>query len=168
MKMTVTHGYLIQLANLLSNPERIFSGPCSGEVGYKVFMNRNTAKVYLDGYVQAFPIDPKWSEYTQKHDAIYYANKVVTNDDLAALPEDKQKEITAQIAAIDAEYKDTIEKEMASRRERDKMLAEEVEVDLYTVTPEEIHIEGPDAWKIWTILFNEGKGFIRKPVTQEA
>lgn len=161
MKMTVKHSYLIQLANILANAPRIFAGDCQGSVAYKVYMNRNTAKTYLDGFAQAFPEDPKWAEYAQKHDAVYDEVNVQTPAELAALPPEKQAEITERVAKVDTEYKDVIEKHRATETERNKTLEELVEVDLYTVKPTDIHITGEDAWKIWHILYNEGNGIIR-------
>lgn len=161
MKMTVKHSYLIQLANILDNAPMIFSGDCQGNVGYKVYLDRNVAKTYRDGFAQAFPEDPKWAEYAAKHDAVYFKAKAATAAQLAALPPEKQAEITEQVAAIDAEYKDVIEKHNAMKMERDKTLNEIVEVDLHTVSPSDIHIKGPDAWKIWDTLYNDGNGIIR-------
>lgn len=161
MKMTVKHSYLIQVANILANPARIFSGDCQGSVAYKVYMDRNVAKTYLDGFLQAFPEDPKWAEYTQKHDGVYAEAHVQTAAELAALPEEKQAEITAQIAAIDTEYKDTIDKHRELELEQRKTLDEIVEVDLYTVKPSEVNIQGQGAWEIWDILYNGGNGIIR-------
>jgi hypothetical protein len=161
MKMTVKHSYLIQLANILANPSRIFSGDCQGSVAYKVYMNRNIAKTYLDGFVQAFPEDPKWLEYTQKHDSVYNEANVQTAAQLAALPPEKQAEITERVAAIDAEYKDVIEKNKALELERRKTLDDIVEVDLYTVKPTDIQIQGQGAWEIWDVLYNNGNGIIR-------
>ena len=161
MHMTVKHGYLIQIANILEYPERIFGGKCNGSVAYKVYMNRNVAKTYLEGFRQAFPADPQWLEYSRKHDAVYADAHVTTTQELAALPQEKQDEINSAIHAIDEEYKDVIEKEHATEAERRKMLDEDVEVDLYTVDPDEIEISGQDAWQLWAILFNDGNGFIR-------
>ena len=161
MHMTVKHSYLIHVANILTHPERIFGGTCKGSIAYKMYLNRNVAKTYWDGFMQAFPVDPKWDEYVQKHDGVYAEEKVVTQNDLANLPEKKRADITAKIAEIDAEYKDVIEHEQAMEIERRKMLDEEVEVDLYTVAPDDVEISGPDGWKLWTILFNDGNGFIR-------
>lgn len=161
MKMTVKHSYLIQLANILANPGRIFSGECKGTVAYKVYMDRNVAKTYLDGFVQAFPEDPRWVEYMQKHDNVYREANVQTTTQLAALPPEQQAEITEKISAIDAEYKDAIEKNNAIEIERRKTLDEEVEVDLYTVNSADISIQGDDAWVIWDVLYNNGNGIIR-------
>ena len=168
MKMTVKHSYLIQLANILANPSRIFSGDCQGSVAYKVYMNRNIAKTYLDGFVQAFPEDPKWLEYMQKHDSVYNEANVQTAAQLAALPPEKQAEITERVAAIDAEYKDVIEKNKALELERRKTLDDIVEVDLYTVKPTDIFIRGEGAWEIWDILWNNGNGFIRDDAPKQA
>lgn len=161
MHMTVKHGYLVQLANILEQPERIFGGTCSGSVAYKVYMNRNLAKTYRDGFLQAFPVDPKWAEYSRKHDAVYDEANVKTARELAALPQEQQADISARVAAIDEEYRDVIEKENAAEVERRRMLDEDVEVDLYTVKPDEVEISGPDAWALWSVLFNDGNGFIR-------
>lgn len=168
MKMTVKHSYLIQLANILANPASIFAGDCQGNVAYKVYMNRNLAKTYYDGFVQAFPADPKWIEYTQKHDAVYAEVNVQTQAQLAALPPEKQAEITSRVAEIDAEYKDVIEKNKVVEAERRKTLDDIVEVDLYTVKPTDIFIRGEGAWEIWDILWNNGNGFIRDDAPKQA
>lgn len=163
MKMTVSHGYLVQMANILAQPERIFGGSCSGSTAYKVYMNRKVADGYRDGFLKAFPPqDPRWNEYTAKHDGVYAEAKVTTVQELVALPQEKQDEISKRISEIDEEYRDVIEAENKAEAERQKLLAEEVEVDLYTVTPEEISIAGDDAWKIWDALYADGKGFIRE------
>ncbi len=161
MKMTVKHSYLIQLANILAQPDRIFSGDCKGNIAYKVYMDRNVAKTYYDGFMQAYPVDPKWGEYTAKHDAIYEEANVRTTSDFAALPEDQRAEITAKVAAIDEEYKDVIDKNNATEAERRKTLEETVEVDLYTINSADVSIQGPNAWAIWDALFNNGNGIIR-------
>ena len=166
MQMKVTQGYLVKLANYLAQPERIFGGKCSGRVAYSVYMNSKVAKTYLDGFNQAFPPDPKWQEYSFKHDQVYVEAKVTTMEQLMALPPEQQAEIQKKVAEIDGEYKDTIDKERATELERNKLLAEEVEVDLHTVTPDDIEIVGPDSWRIWTDLFNDGNGFIRGEKTE--
>ena len=159
--MTVKHSYLIQLANILANPTRIFAGDCQGSVAYKVYLDRSVAKTYLDGFLQAFPPDPKWVEYTRKHDEVYTAANIQTAAQLAALPPEQQAEITERVAAIDAEYKDVIEKNRAMDIERNKTLDDIVEVDLYTVKPTDVHIKGEGAWEIWDVLYNDGNGIIR-------
>lgn len=167
MKMTVKHSYLIQLANLLAQPDRIFSGDCKGSIAYKVYMDRNVAKTYYDGFMQAYPTDPKWNEYTRKHDAIYEEANVTTTDQFAALPEEQRAEITAKVAAVDEEYKDVIEKNKAMEAERRSTLEETVEVDLYTVNSSDISIQGPNSWAIWDALFNNGNGIIRDDETAD-
>ena len=166
--MTVKHSYLIQVANILANPARIFAGDCKGDVAYKVYMDRNTAKTYLDGFLQAYPVDPKWDEYTRKHDMVYAEANVQTSAQLAALPQEKQAEITEKIAAIDTEYKEVIEKNTALEKERRKTLDEEVEVDLYTINSSDVNIQGPNAWEIWDVLYNNGNGIIRNPENKTA
>ena len=170
MKMTVKHSYLIQLANILANPGRIFAGDCKGNVAYKVYLDRNVAKTYLDGFVQAYPVGPAWNEYMVKHDAVYAEANVQTIQQLNALPEEQRNEITAKIAAIDEEYKEVIEKNRALEEERRKTLEEEVEVDLYTLSPDDVNIQGQDSWEIWNVLYNDGNGIIRggdiKPVEE--
>lgn len=161
MKMTVKHNYLIQLANILAQPDRVFSGECKGNVAYKVYMNRNVAKTYYDGFMQAYPEDPKWGEYTAKHDAVYEEANVTTTAQFAALPEEQRAEITAKVAAIDEEYKDVIEKHNATESERRKTLEETVEVDLYVLNSSDVDIQGQNAWTIWDILYNNGNGIIR-------
>jgi hypothetical protein len=166
MQMKVTQGYLVKLANYLAQPDRIFGGKCSGRVAYSVYMNSKVAKTYLDAFAEAFPPDPKWQEYSFKHDQVYVEAKVSTMEQLMALPPEQQAEIQKRISEIDAEYKDVIEKEQATEKERQKLLDEEVEVDLRTVTPDDIEIVGPDSWKIWTELFNGENGFIRGEKTE--
>ena len=167
--MTVKHSYLIALANILANPPRIFAGDCSGNIAYKVYLDRQVAKTYLDGFTQAFPEDPKWIEYTQKHDAVYAEYNVRLATELAALPPETQADITARVSAIDTEYKDIIEKHKEMELERRKTLDDIVEVDLYKVKPSDIQIKGQGAWEIWDVLYNDGNGIIEadKELTAE-
>lgn len=163
MKMTVTHQYLIDLANILSRPELVFAGNVPGSLGYKISMNLKTAKMYQDGFVQAFPMDPKWEEYVLRHNKLFSDANVRTDADMGNLPEADRVELMKKSADLDEEYKEVREKERATEVERQKLLAEKVEVDLYTVAPNEITLKDPDGWRIWPILFNDGEGIIREP-----
>jgi len=163
MKLTVTHQYLIDLANILARPDLVFEGPVAGSLGYKVAMNQKTAKAFYDGFIQAFPSDPKWEQYVQLHNTLFRDAKVNTDAELASLPEEERSELMKKSADLDEEYKEAIEKERATDTERRKLLAEKVEVDLYTISPDEIKLKDPDGWRIWTVLFNDGEGIIRAP-----
>ena len=152
MKMSVTHQYLIDLANILSRPELVFAGQVPGSLGYKISMNLKTAKIYQDGFIQAFPMDPKWEEYVVRHNKLFSEANVRTDADLGNLPEAERAELMKKSVDLDEEYKDTREKERATEMERQKLLAEKVEVDLYTVTPDEITLKDPDGWRIWPVM----------------
>jgi len=163
MKMKVKHQYLIDLANILSRPDLVFAGLVTGSLGYKISMNCKTAKTYYDGFMQAFPSDPKWDEYVQRHNQLFAAANVRVEADLANLPEEERTELLKKSADLDEEFKDVREKENAVEIERRKLLAEEVEVDLYTISPDEITLKDPEGWRVWTVLFNDGEGIIREP-----
>lgn len=188
MKMTVTHGYLLQLANILARPELVFDGECQGSIAYKIFMNRKTAMTYQEAFAQAFPPDPEMAKYAEERRGIFAEVDATTpecNDDcnetdaetLSKRKADdnarKQALLTEKIAELDKKYAGAIEKARATEIEREKTLAEKVEVDLYTVSPNDIKIKTADpmypnstqnAWLIWAILYNDGQGIIRESV----
>ena len=163
MKMTVKHQYLIDLANILVRPELVFDGPVSGSLGYKISMNYKTAKSYLEGFLQAFPSDPKWDEYVQRHNQLFFDAKVKVEADLNNLSEEDRTELLKKSADLDEEFKEVRDKEQATEVERRKLLDEKVEVDLYVISPNEITFKDPDGWRLWTVLFNDGEGIIREP-----
>ena len=161
--MTVKHQYLIDLANILSRPDLVFAGQVTGSLGYKISMNQKTAKTFLDGFLQAFPSDPKWDEYVQRHNQLFSEANVRVEADLANLPEEERAELLKKSADLDEEFKEVREKEQATEVERRKLLDEKVEVDLYVISPNEITLKDPDGWRLWTVLFNDGEGIIREP-----
>ena len=177
MKMTVTEGYLVTLADILTNPPAIFDGDCDGSVAMHIYLDREIANKHRDAFRQAFPDVTEYSEYVREHDAVYAEANVSTVDGLNALPEEQRAEITARIADIDAKYKDIIEKQRMVERNRREALSAEVTEDLYTVSPSDIKIRkgnmnilgsAINPWQVWQLMYADGKGIIRGSVVTEA
>ena len=61
-------------------------------------------------------------------------------------------------------YEDAIKAQDEINKAKAETLDEDVEVELRTITPEElptIVIENDD-WQVWNILFNDGNGIVRE------
>lgn len=177
MKMTVTEGYLVTLADILTNPPAIFDGDCKGSVAMHIYLDRDVANKHRDAFRQAFPDVPEYAEYAKAHDSVYADAKVTTVDQFNLLPEAQRAAITAKIADIDSKYKDVLEKQQAVIRNRREALAAEVTEELYPISADDIRIKtgkisipgsALNPWEVWSLLYADGKGIIRRTEHEDA
>lgn len=164
MKMTVKRGYLIQLRNILVNADRIFGGPIPCKVRYAFSVNlkrcNDEAKEIDDG----FPPDEKWLEYERGRVAILREAGINTNADIAKLSKEQIDALEERIKVYGEPYEEAIKAQNEINKARNETLEEEIEVELRTVTPDDlpsIIVENED-WQVWNILFNDGNGIVRE------
>ena len=164
MKMTVKRGYLLQLRNILLNADKVFGGPipCKVRYAFSVNLKRCTdeAKEIDDG----FPPDEKWVEYERGRIAILREAGINSNADIAKLSQEQVTALEERIKVYGEPYEDAINAQNEINRAKNETLSEDIEVDLRTVTPDElpnIIVENED-WQVWNILFNDGTGIGRE------
>lgn len=164
MKMTVKRGYLLQLRNILLNADKVFGSPipCKVRYAFSVNLKRCTdeAKEIDDG----FPPDEKWVEYERGRIAILREAGINSNADIAKLSQEQVTALEERIKVYGEPYEDAIKAQNEINRAKNETLSEDIEVDLRTVTPDElpnIIVENED-WQVWNILFNDGNGIVRE------
>lgn len=163
MKMTVKRSYLLDLQNVLVNADKVFAKPISGRFRYMASLNAKVCGDERDAVMQAFPYDETWIEFERKRVSIIREGGIETNDDLLKLSEEERVALEERVGKLADEYKDAIEAEKELDKARDEFLAEEIEVDLRTTTPDELpEIIAGDDWNVWNILFNNGNGIVRE------
>lgn len=165
MMMNVKRNYLIQLKTVLEHPESIFEGPVTGAIRYMVSMNYKVAKEEFDTVLQAFPFDEKYLEFQQKRREYLTSVGVQTDADFLRKDEDTRNAISERLNAIAEEYKDAIDVENELDKERDAFLEQTVDVNLYTIKPNELLLkttETSQGWDVWNVLFNDGNGIVRE------
>jgi len=164
MKMTVKRGYLLELRNVLANADRVFGGPIPCKVRYAFSVNMKRCNEEAKEISEGFPNDEKWVEYEQGRISILREAGVNSNADIAKLSKDELAALEERVKVYGEPYEDAIKAQGEIDKAREETLAEEIEVDLRTVTPDElpdIKIENED-WKVWNVLFNDGNGIVRE------
>ena len=69
------------------------------------------------------------------------------------LPVEQKDALQARVNTLMEEYKDAIAEEEVRNVDRNKFLDEEIEVDIRTVSPEEIpEIVAPDGWSVYSSI----------------
>lgn len=157
--MLIKRRKLLDMNMVLMNAEQIFKKPIVGRFYYAVMKNRNIAEEERKLTLEAYPYNEKFIEYEQKRDAMLteaVANRpegVNVNQALAALPADQKDALQARVNALMEEYKEAIDEETARNVDRDKFLDEEIDVDIRTVSPDEIpEIVAPDGWSVYSAI----------------
>lgn len=157
--MLIKRRKLLDMNMVLMNAEQIFKKPIVGRFYYAVMKNRNIAEEERKLTLEAYPYNEKFIEYEQKRDTMLtdaVANRpegVNVNQALAALPADQKDALQARVNALMEEYKEAIDEETARNVDRDKFLDEEIDVDIRTVSPDEIpEIVAPDGWSVYSAI----------------
>lgn len=184
MKMTVKRGYLVQLRRVLLNANLCFEGtiPCKVRYAFSVNLKRCTdeAREIAEG----FPPDEKWVEYEQGRRSILHEAGISSDDDLEKLSSEQRNALNTRIMVFREPYEEAIKAQNEIERTKQETLNEETEVELRTITPDELPtiaikeehvplwnsvfktthlINTTDLeWLVWNTLFNDGNGIIRE------
>lgn len=157
--MKLTRRKILDMNLVLMNAEQVFKKPIMGRFYYAVTKNRTITEEERKLTLEAYPYDGKYIEYEQKRDAMLteaVSNRpegVTVNQALAMLPVEQKDALQARVNTLMEEYKDAIAEEEVRNVDRNKFLDEEIEVDIRTVSPEEIpEIVAPDGWSVYSSI----------------
>lgn len=157
--MQITRRKLLDMNMVLMNAEQVFRKPIMGRFYYAVTKNRAISEEERKLTLEAYPYDEKFLEYERKRDAMLTEavstrpEGMSVNQALAMLPADQKDALQARVNTLMEEYKTAIDEENARNVERDKFLDEEIEVDIRTVTPDEIpEIVAADGWLVYSSI----------------
>jgi len=167
MKMTVKRKYLLDLLPIFANAGNIFGGSIPSKVRYAFSVNMKRCSEEAKEIEEGFPNDPKWVEYEKGRIQMVHEAGINSNEDISKLSAEQLNALDERIKV----YAEPFEEAIKAQAEIDKACAEtldeDIEVDLRTITPDELPIiktEHND-WHIWNILFNDGNGIVRENVT---
>lgn len=164
MKMTVKRKYLLDLRPILMNANQVFGGQIPSKVRYAFSVNLKRCNEEAKEIEEGFPNDEKWMEYERGRIDILHEAGVNTTADLAKLSQEQIGALEERIKIYAEPYEDAIKAQDEINKARNETLDEDVEVELRTITPDElptIVIENED-WQVWNILFNDGNGIVRE------
>ena len=164
MKMTVKRRYLIELRGILMNADKIFSGPIPCKVRYAFSVNLKRCTDEAKELDEGFPPDEKWLEYEKGRIQILNEGGIKTNEDITKLSTEQIAALEERVKVYGEPYADAIKAQEEILKAREETLNEDIEVELRTVTPDElpnIAVDGED-WEIWNTLFNDGNGIVRE------
>ena len=162
--MTVKRKYLLELRNIFANADRIFGGRIPSKVRYAFSVNMKRCNEEAKEIEEGFPNDEKWIEYERGRIEILHEAGINSNDDIPNLTAEQLNALEERIKVYAEPYEEAIKAQDEINKARSETLEEDVEVDLRTITPDElptIIIENDD-WQIWNILFNDGNGIVRE------
>lgn len=164
MKMTVKRKYLLELRNIFANAHKIFGSKIPSKVRYAFSVDMKRCNEEAKEIDEGFPDDEKWIEYERGRIAMLHDAGVNSNDDLANLSAEQLAALEERIKVYAEPYEEAIKAEQEIKNARAETLEEDVEVDLRTITPDELPeiITETDHWQVWNILFNDGNGIVRE------
>ena len=164
MKMTVKRKYLLELRSILANANQIFGGTIPSKVRYAFSVNMKRCNEEAKEIEEGFPNDEKWGEYERGRINLLHEAGVNSNADLSKLSTEQRNALEERIKVFAEPYEDAIKAQEEIVKARTDTLDEDVEVELRTITPDElpnIIIENDD-WQVWNVLFNDGNGIVRE------
>ena len=164
MKMTVKRGYLLDLRNILANADKIFGNPIPCRVRYAFSVNLKRCNEEAKEIEEGFPDDEKWVEYEKGRINILHESGINSNADIPKLTNEQLSAIEERVKVYAEPYAEAIAAQKEIDKARKETLHEEVEVDLRTVTPDELPtiVIDKEDWQVWNILFNDGNGIVRE------
>jgi hypothetical protein len=164
MKMTVKRKYLLELRSILANANQIFGGTIPSKVRYAFSVNMKRCNEEAREIEEGFPNDEKWMEYERGRIDILHEAGINSNDDLNKLTTEQMGSLEERIKVYAEPYEDAIKAQEEINKARMETLDEDVEVELRTITPDELPpiILETDDWQVWNVLFNDGNGIVRE------
>lgn len=164
MKMTVKRKYLLDLRNIFANADKIFGGKIPSKVRYAFSVDMKRCNEEAKEIEEGFTNDEKWLEYERGRINLLHEAGVNSNDDLAKFSTEQLNALEERIKVYAEPYEDAIKAQEEINKARTETLNEDVEVELRTITPDElptIILENED-WQVWNVLFNDGNGIVRE------
>ena len=164
MKMTVKRKYLLDLRDIFANADKIFGGQIPSKVRYAFSVDMKRCNEEAKEIEEGFPNDEKWLEYERGRINLLHEAGVNSNADLAKLSTEQLNALEERIKVYAEPYEDAIKAQEEINKARTETLNEDVEVELRTITPDElptIILEHED-WQVWNVLFNDGNGIVRE------
>ena len=164
MKMTVKRKYLLELRSILANANQIFGGTIPSKVRYAFSVNMKRCNEEAKEIEEGFPNDEKWVEYERGRINLLHEAGVNSNEDLTKLSTEQLNALEERIKVFAEPYEDAIKAQEEIVKARTDTLNEDVEVELRTITPDELPdiILENDEWQVWNVLFNDGNGIVRE------
>jgi hypothetical protein len=164
MKMTVKRSYLFELRSIFANADKIFGNPIPSKTRYAFSVNMKRCNEEAKEIDEGFPNDEKWVEYERGRLKILHDAGVNSNADLAKLDKEQMSALEERIKVYAEPYEDAIKAQDEINKARNETLAEDIEVELRTITPDELPpiIIDRDDWQVWNVLFNDGNGIVRE------
>ena len=153
--------YLVQLDGSIPKGESLNSMLVSG--GYISRVGLTLGEINYSGT----PLTPKEWHPGEASTALNYNTftaGVNTNADLAKLDKEQMSALEERITVYAEPYEDAIKAQDEINKARNETLAEDIEVELRTITPDELPpiIIDRDDWQVWNVLFNDGNGIVRE------
>ena len=164
MKMTVKRKYLLDLRAIFASADKIFGGKIPSKVRYAFSVDMKRCNEDAQEIAEGFPDDEKWLEYERGRINLLHEAGVNSNADLAKLSTEQLNALEERIKVYAEPYEDAIKAQEEINKARTETLNEDVEVELRTITPDElpaIILEHED-WQVWNVLFNDGNGIVRE------
>ena len=162
--MTVKRKYLLELRSILANANQIFGGTIPSKVRYAFSVNMKRCNEEAKEIEEGFPNDEKWVEYERGRINLLHEAGVNSNADLSKLSTEQRNALDERTKVFGKQDQDAIKAQEEIVKARTDTLDEDVEVELRTITPDElpnIIIENDD-WQVWNVLFNDGNGIVRE------
>jgi hypothetical protein len=162
--MTVKRKYLLELRNIFARADQIFGNPIPSKVRYAFSVNMKRCNEEAREIEEGFPNDEKWMEYERGRIDILHEAGINSNDDLNKLTTEQMGSLEERIKVYAEPYEDAIKAQEEINKARMETLDEDVEVELRTITPDELPpiILETDDWQVWNVLFNDGNGIVRE------
>lgn len=164
MKITVKRKYLLELRSILANANQIFGGTIPSKVRYAFSVNMKRCNEEAKEIEEGFPNDEKWMEYERGRINLLHEAGINSNADLTNLSTEQLNALEERIKVFAEPYEDAIKAQDEIVKARTDTLNEDVEVELRTITPDELPdiILENDDWQVWNVLFNDGNGIVRE------
>lgn len=133
-----------------------FDMPISGKFRYMVTSNLKTLEKEITEINSAFPPIEQYVEYTKKMNEVNVRFKVSTKEDVTKLEEDAKLAYEEKLIELDTIYAEAIVEQEMVNKERFAFLAEQTELELKTVKPDDVpNIAEKNQfnhWDIWNVL----------------
>ena len=156
--MKIKREKVLILNNILRQVSRIFKAPISGKFYYTVTRNHQIAEEERKLCFEAYPMDQKYIEYDQKRQAIYLKEGIKNDaqlNEVAMKDAVKFNAIQESQRKLAEEYKDAIDAERQMAATRQEFFDEDIEIDIRTVSGDELPEIDPDAGlNSWNVFMN--------------
>lgn len=149
--MKVTRGYAIELCQVLHNADKLFESPITGRFRYMASYNLKKVDEERRLTLEAYPFDPRYVEFEEKLEAI--KREAGGPQKINQMSDVEKDQLEQRIIALEKEYEDALDAEREMSKGREEFLKEEIELELRTITPDDIpNIVAANHWQIWNLI----------------